>query len=47
MNIYEPHRASSNEMQSFHSEDYIKHLQAVTPNIYSEQAHSNATEILK
>ena len=26
MNIYEPHRASTNEMCMFHSEEYIKHL---------------------
>jgi acetoin utilization deacetylase AcuC-like enzyme len=35
MNIFEPHRASINEMCSFHSEDYIKHLKRVTPSLYS------------
>ena len=36
MNIYEPHRASENEMCSFHSDDYIKHLKRICPTAYSE-----------
>ncbi len=46
MNIYEPHRASLNEMCLFHAEDYIKHLQRVCPSVYSELARDNANETL-
>jgi len=33
MNVYIPHRATDQEMQAFHSEDYVKHLKAVEPNL--------------
>ena len=42
LNIYEPHRASTNEMCSFHSEDYIKHLKSIVPNVYTERAQRDA-----
>jgi acetoin utilization deacetylase AcuC-like enzyme len=42
MDIYEPHRASINEMMLFHSEDYIKHLKNVCPVIYHEDAKKAA-----
>ena len=47
MNIYEPHRASTNEMCMFHSEEYIKHLQSIVPHVYSGQAAVNSEEVLK
>lgn len=47
MNIYEPHRASTNEMCMFHSEEYIKHLQSIVPHVYSGQAINNSEEVLK
>ena len=42
LNIYEPHRATVNEMCSFHSEDYIRHLKSIVPNVYSEQSHQHS-----
>jgi acetoin utilization deacetylase AcuC-like enzyme len=46
MNIYEPHRASFNEMTLFHSPDYIKHLKMVSPAVYSDLARKNVYDIL-
>ena len=45
LNIYEPHRASVNEMCAFHSEDYIKHLKSIVPNVYSSKA-ANASRAM-
>lgn len=42
MDIYEPHRATPSEMCAFHTEDYIKHLKACMPNVYSEAAYDRA-----
>ena len=46
MNIYEPHRASVNEMCTFHSEDYIKHLKMLVPHVYSDEVIDNAYDVL-
>lgn len=46
LNIYEPHRASVNEMCAFHSEDYIKHLKSIVPNVYSSKAASDSRAML-
>ena len=45
LDIYEPHRASVSEMCSFHTEDYIKHLKAIIPQIYSESALAECDRI--
>jgi acetoin utilization deacetylase AcuC-like enzyme len=47
MNVYEPHRATVNEMTNFHDEDYIRHLQHNVPQIYEKNAHQRSTETLQ
>lgn len=47
MNIYEPHRASTQEMTLFHSLDYIKHLKNVCPSIYAEEVKQNCYELIQ